>query len=49
MYCNLLYDVYFEGYDKTYHLAFTMNDSEKQCHMSVMSLFTEKKKSLRGQ
>ena len=24
MYCNLLYDVYFEGYDKTYHLAFTM-------------------------
>ena len=30
MYCHLLYDVYFEGYDKGYLLAFTTNDSEKQ-------------------
>ena len=35
MYCNSLYDVYFEGYDKTYHLAFTTNDSEKQCHIKI--------------
>ena len=34
--CNLLYDVYFEGYDKAYLLAFTKNVSEKQCqHLNI--------------
>ena len=42
--CNLLYDVYFEGYDKTYHLAFTKNYSEKQSHNKIFfKPFSEKK------
>ena len=42
MYCNLLYDVYFEGYDKTYHLAFTKN--EKQFHIKLFfKPFSEQK------
>ena len=36
MYCNLLYDVYFKGYDKTYILAFNTSASEKQCqHLNI--------------
>ena len=36
MYCNSLYDAYFNGYDKTDHLAFATNDSVKKwCHIKI--------------
>ena len=44
MYCNWLYDVYFEGKTyKTHHLVW-LNDSEKQCHNKIfIKPFSEQK------
>ena len=43
-YCNLLYDVYSEGYNKIYNLAFTTNDSESAVpHLNIFKPFSKQK------
>ena len=47
MYCNVLYDVYFEGYNKTYHLAFTTNYQCQQCQQLHICLIIQRTKGNR--